>query len=190
MRLAAEELHEQVQQAQPLRIRNARLCKRVNGYGVFEPFDDHAFLAGRENPVIVYAELENFATKATAQGRHVVRLKQQIVLYNESDGLAVWRVRPTDIVDRSRNRRRDFFVVQIIHLPDKLTVGKYMLKVTITDRVGEEVDEATIPLRILADDSARGGGQSGRSKQSGDSGGATANGDAGDRIIAPPRPGR
>lgn len=152
LRLAAERLHRDLKESRPLNITTARLCTQVNGYGVYEPLSDNTFSVGREHPVIVYTELENFTPERTDGGLHVTRLQQQIVLYNESDGLAVWRVEPTDIVDRSRNRRRDFFVVQIIRLPAKLTVGKYQLKITITDEVGEEVDEEVIPIRITADD--------------------------------------
>ncbi len=148
----AEMLDEQLRADEPLRIRKLELCRKVNGYGIYEPFDRKAFLAGREHPAIVYVELEHFRTKRQSDGKHRVQLKQEIVLYNESDGLAVWRQRPVSIVDESRNERRDFFVVQIIRLSDRLTVGKYLLKVTVTDEIGRSVDEATLPLRIVTDE--------------------------------------
>ncbi len=148
---AAIELHEQVAGWQTLNIRTAKLCTRVKGYGVYEEFDRYAFLAGRVQPAIIYVELDHFDTEAQSNGKFAVRLTSEVVLYNETDGLPVWRQSPVAIVDESANRRRDFFVVQIIKLPDRLTVGKYRLKVTITDEVGREVDEATIPLQIVAD---------------------------------------
>jgi hypothetical protein len=148
----AEMLDEQLRADEPLRIRKLELCRKVNGYGIYEPFERKAFLAGREHPAIVYVELEHFRTKRQSDGKHRVQLKQEIVLYNESDGLAVWRQRPVSIVDESRNERRDFFVVQIIRLSDRLTVGKYLLKVTVTDEIGRSVDEATLPLRIVTDE--------------------------------------
>jgi len=148
----AEMLGEQLRADEPLRIRKLKLCRKVNGYGIYEPFERKAFLAGREHPAIVYVELEHFRTKRQSDGKHRVQLKQEIVLYNESDGLAVWRQRPVSIVDESRNERRDFFVVQIIRLSDRLTVGKYLLKVTVTDEIGRSVDEATLPLRIVTDE--------------------------------------
>jgi hypothetical protein len=148
---AAIELHEQVAGWQPLTIRTAKLCTRVKGYGVYEEFDRYAFMAGQSQPAIIYVELDHFDTEAQPNGNFAVRLTSEVVLYNETDGLPVWRQAPVAIVDESANRRRDFFVVQIIKLPDRLTVGKYRLKVTITDEVGREVDEATISLQIVAD---------------------------------------
>lgn len=148
---AAVELADQTRGEMPLTIRNVKLCKRVKGFGVYETFERNVFLARRESPVIVYAELDHFDHRTEADGRYAVELTQEIVLYNESDGLPVWRQKPTRIIDRSYNIRRDFFVVQVVRLSPRLTVGKYRLKVTITDEIGRTIDEASVPLRIVAD---------------------------------------
>jgi len=147
----AEELADAVDQRKPLTIRNLKLCKKVNGFGVYETFNKNTFLAGQSHPMIIYAELDHFRADVGANGKNRVRLTQEVVLYNDSDGLPVWRQRPVAITDESYNLREDFFVVQVIKLSDRLTVGKYQLKVTITDEVGRSVDEATIPLQIVAD---------------------------------------
>lgn len=152
--LAAEELLEQLAAERHLSIRTAKLCTRVNGYGIYDEFESTRFVAGRERPAIVYIELDDYETERDGDGQHVVRLRQEIVLYNASDGLAVWRVNPTEIVDRSRNQRRDFFLVQVVRLPATLNVGRYLLKVTITDEVGQAVDEKTIPIEFVADTNA------------------------------------
>ncbi|GIW76513.1 MAG: hypothetical protein KatS3mg104_1576 [Phycisphaerae bacterium] len=39
----------------------------------------------------------------------------------------------TPTTDLCRNRRRDFFIARIITLPANLTLGRYVLKVSITD---------------------------------------------------------
>lgn len=136
---------------QPVHIRTAQLCKKVSGYGVYDPFESSSFLAGREQPLIVYVELDHFRSVKDAQGQQQVKLSQEIVLYNEADGLAVWRQPTTEILDQSRNRRRDFFVVQLVRLPARLSVGKYGLKIRITDLQGSSLDETTLPLQIVAD---------------------------------------
>jgi hypothetical protein len=158
LRRAASELADQLDEQQPLTIRNLKLCKRVKGFGVYQTFERNVFLARREHPVIVYAELDHFGHRTESDGRHAVELTQEIVLYNESDGLPVWRQKPTRIVDRSYNIREDFFVVQVVRLSPRLTVGKYRLKVTITDEVGQTIDEASMPIRIVADAQADGTG--------------------------------
>ena len=153
----AEELLAKIGGEKRLSIRGAKLCTKVNGYGVYSVFESNSFLAGKEQPMIVYAELDHFSS-ATEDEQQVVRLTQQITLYNDVDGLAVWKVKPTQIVDRSRNKRRDFFVVQIVNLPSRLTVGKYQFKLQITDEVGQAVDEVAIPIQIVADNELAGVG--------------------------------
>ena len=143
----------------PIRIKKIDLCQRVRGYGVYEPFESHVFLAGRVQPMIIYAELKHFHCQKTDEERYQVKLTQEVVLYNESDGLAVWRQPTVDIVDESRNRRHDFFVVQMVRLPARLTVGKYRLKVRMTDRYNGSLDESTIPIQIVADQSLVSGHQ-------------------------------
>lgn len=137
---------------QPVRIRTVHLARRVSGYGVYEPFESQTFLAGREQKAIVYVELDHFRPSETDNGFEV-RLRQEVTLYNESDGLAVWRSEPVEIVDESRNRRRDFFLVQLVTLPQRMTVGKFRLKVSITDLHGGSVDETSLPVEYVADQS-------------------------------------
>lgn len=135
----------------PIRIREAKLCRQVSGYGVYEAFDGSTFLAGREQPMIVYVELDDFRSLNRGDGQHEVKLQQEVVLYNAADGLAVWREQPVEMVDHSQNRRRDFFAVRLVKLPPRLNVGKYKLKVRITDLNGGSVDETTLPIDIVAD---------------------------------------
>lgn len=136
----------------PLRIRSVRLCQRVRGFGNYDEVDAAKLLAGREHRMIVYVELDNYRSVDHADG-YEVKLAQELELFNESDGLAVWRQEPVQIVDHCRNIRRDFFVVQLIKLPARLSVGKYRLKVRVTDQHGGSVDETTMPIAVVADQS-------------------------------------
>ena len=100
---------------------------------------------------IVYVEVEDFVAAPTDDDKREVRLTQELILYKESDGLAVWRHEPTQIVDVSRNRRRDFYVVQMIALPARLGEGRYRLKVRLTDQHGDSIDETTLSVQVVAD---------------------------------------
>jgi hypothetical protein len=134
-----------------LKIRTALLCRRVRGYGAYDAFESNTFLAGRDQKVIVYVELDQFRSAKNVQGMFQVKLSQDVRLYNQADGLKVWAQPPVDIIDESHNERRDFFVVQLVQLPAQLGVGKYVLKVRVQDRQANTVDEATVPLNIVAD---------------------------------------
>jgi hypothetical protein len=50
----------------------------------------------------------------------------------------------------ARNRRHDFFVVKKTKFPPNITIGRYLLKVTIVDQQASRVAEATIPVVFVA----------------------------------------
>ncbi|MGB1126264.1 MAG: hypothetical protein ACPG4Q_13740 [Phycisphaeraceae bacterium] len=138
--------------AQPLTIETLKLCREVSGYGVFEPFATTRFLAGRENPVVVYAEIENFKHVPREDGEYEVRLEQTIELFDAAGQAVVWRSGPESMVDVSRNKRRDFFVVKRVDLPQRLPAGGYRLKVRIADKHSGSICEQTMhDIQIVAD---------------------------------------
>ena len=140
---------------QPLKIINLQLCRRVRSFGVYEPFADTVFQAGRAHRAIVYVEVDHFrssnATSASGQSVFQVKLQQEISIINQADGLEVWKSAPANIVDESRQQRRDFFVVQMIDIPANLGVGRYQLRARLTDTQAQTVDEAVLPLTLVAD---------------------------------------
>lgn len=150
------------------------LCSRVESFGRYTPFTGNRFLAGRTNPAIVYAEVENFTQRPVTEAdgasgtahrnadpdELAVELTIRAELFHD-DGSRQWRSAEAAVRDIARTRRRDFFLVQRIDLPANLSVGKYNLKVTVRDRLGgDAVVETTIPITIVADPGLLGGGPS------------------------------
>jgi hypothetical protein len=127
-----------------------KLCTSVRGFGVYEPFSKDVFLAGRANKLIVYLELDNYTSQTGADGQHVVRLSQELELYDDG-GLVVWRHTPVAIRDEARRQRRDFFTCQLVELPARLTVGKFYLKARVIDEATGHRAERSIPLEVVAD---------------------------------------
>ena len=145
-----------------LRITDLALCLRVNGFGKYEAFNSPVFLAGRDQPIIIYTELEGFGYREAGEGdpqrrqgdRWAVEVSQELTLYHEPSGdLQAWRRGKRRLVDTSRRQRRDFYLVDQIDLPRTLTVGAYLLKVRVTDEVRGTVTERTVPISIVADPS-------------------------------------
>lgn len=143
-----------------LSIPGAALCDRVEGYGIYRELarsgGRHKFLAGRVNKAIVYVELDGFAFRPDSQDGapgHAIELTQDISLYAKG-GVLAWRRPAQDITDFSRNRRRDFYVVQVIELPATLSVGAYELKISVRDRISGSVAERIVGLDVVADASA------------------------------------
>lgn len=149
------------------------LCSRVESFGRYTPFASNRFLAGRTNPAIVYAEVENFTQRPVAEiadagtthrpadsDELAVELTIRAELFHD-DGSRQWRSAEALVRDTARTRRRDFFLVQRIDLPANLSVGKYNLKVAVRDRLaGDALVETTIPITIVADPGLLGGGVS------------------------------
>jgi len=131
-----------------LTLPNAVLCNRVDGYGVYEPMSPR-FAAGKKNPVIVYCEVENFASQINDKKQWETRLANEAILYTET-GMVAWTDKSKSIVDTSRNRRHDFFIVKKTELP-VLPLGRYILKISVTDQQSNRVAETTIPITIGAE---------------------------------------
>lgn len=151
---AADALQKSADEASvglPLRITDARLCTRVNGFGDYVELGVNAFLAGRPSPVIVYTQVDRFASRASAGGRQTVELSQELNIYHDADGAHCWKRPAQTISESTRSKRRDFYLTNAIELPPTLTIGKYRLKVTMRDLTGGAVAETTIPFSIVAD---------------------------------------
>jgi hypothetical protein len=153
-----------------LALGEVAICQRVDGFGRFTPLASNAFFAGKPAAMILYTEIENFSQKPSmetpgaaaggAGAQWSVELGQTVRLYYEVDGSEQLVIPETVVRDASRSKRHDFFLVQRIDLPRTLTVGNYVLKVTVRDAGGGAgggaVAERIVPIRIVADASAVG----------------------------------
>lgn len=139
------ELSERLRAAANLRVLTAALCTRVDGFGIYEPADNR-FPAGRESRVILYCEIENFASQLNAKNLWETRLTLETTLY-DSRGTRVAFEERRPVVDLSRNRRRDFFARGIIRIP-ALPAGQYALTVTVTDTQANRIAETRVPVEV------------------------------------------
>ncbi|MHC4210754.1 MAG: hypothetical protein ACYSWT_13695 [Planctomycetota bacterium] len=155
-------LHRQLARQPQLVVAQASLCTRVGGFGDYDEFPRnsegrYAFLAHNGQQAVVYVEIEDFSSEPNEQGQWVTQLSQQLVVISERDGIPVWREDWQAGVDLSRKRREDFFIVQVVTLPERLSVGRYNLKIRIRDdRSGAEAETA-IDFEMVADPRMAGG---------------------------------
>jgi hypothetical protein len=131
-----------------LTIPTMALCRRVSGFGTYDPMDAR-FVAGNKVDAIVYCEVGNVSSTQNQDGVWESRLTQEAVLYTEG-GQRVWSNPARAIVDKSRNRRHDFCVAQMITLPANLSINRYILKVTVKDEQAKRLAEAAMPIQIVA----------------------------------------
>ncbi len=144
---------DELDRASGIRVARALLCTRVDGFGKYEPFGSNEFVAGSNHEVIVYVEVDRFGhrelTGTDGQPRFEVEMSQRLELYHVADDLNTWN-RAAE-VDRSvsRNRVRDYYLINKISLPANLGVGRYHLKVVMRDLVEGKVGEMIIPIRMV-----------------------------------------
>jgi len=143
------ELADRLRAQADLIIPTVSLCTKVDGFGVYEPVEPARFTAMKEHPIIVYCEVANFASHQNDKKMWETKLSQEVVLYTET-GLPVWQDKTEVIPDLARNRRQDFFVVKKTKFPPNITIGRYLLKVTIVDQQASRVAEATMPVVFVA----------------------------------------
>jgi hypothetical protein len=143
-----DRLHQQAELAIPV----IALCTRVESFAVYTAVPTCRFPAGADNEVIVYCEVANFSSAQNNDKLWETRLKQEMTLYTDS-GMAVWPEKSDEelFVDAAHSRRHDFFIARKVHLPEALTIGRYVLKVTITDPQSSRIAEATTPIDIIAE---------------------------------------
>lgn len=147
----------------PIEIDTFALCRRVEGFGLYEEIDrkrsekekTYMLYTAQPRRFGIYMQLNHFKSILEADNMLTVRLRQTVTLYTE-DGLEVWRQKPAEVVDKSRTERRDFFTTQIVQLPRDVGVGKYLLKVSVTDHANDTIAEHTVPIHIVADRSVVG----------------------------------
>lgn len=163
--LVPDEVNEKINKTlgKPIQIESLALCRRVEGFGLYEEIDKkqatkektYVLYATQRRRFGIYMQLNHFKSILEADNLLTVRLQQKVTLYTE-DGLPVWKQKPAEVVDKSRTERRDFFTTQIVELPRDVGVGKYLLKVSVTDHANDTIAEYTVPVHIVADRSVVG----------------------------------
>lgn len=147
------ELSDRLRSRAELAIPTVALCTSVKSFGVYDELPSQRFVAGSPtNDALVYCEVANFTSTLNDKKMWETRLRQEMVLYTET-GLEVWpeNSNATLFVDQARNRRHDFFLARRIHLPPALTIGRYVLKVRLTDEQSNRVAEASLPIEMVAE---------------------------------------
>jgi hypothetical protein len=144
---AVDALRSAVAEGAPLTIPTVALCRKVLTYGVFEPMEPEALVAGRVLQTIIYVELGHFHSQRADDGVYRTRLRTELEIFTP-DGRSVWRHDEPEIVDECRRRRSDFFIAQRVSLPPTLSAGDYVLKVRVEDLLSSRIAEGSTPMTL------------------------------------------
>ncbi len=130
----------------PLVVRNLAFCTRVHSYGCVETFQSNKFTP--EQRVLLYAEVDNFASESTARGHHTSLRSSYQIFDARGQRIADEELASTE--ELCQNRRHDFFVVYDFHLPKQIFPGKHTLRLTIEDLKGKKIGDSAIDFEIVS----------------------------------------
>ena len=124
-----------------LAIPTIALCSRVRAFGAYEVLPEGSLTPYNQKQGIVYFEVQNFSSVATADGQYRTLLSSRLEVMTP-DGRVLWEHEVREIEDIARRRREDFFIAQRITLPTTLSSGSYVLKVTVEDLLADKAAQA------------------------------------------------
>jgi hypothetical protein len=132
-------------EASTLTVKNLAFCTEVSSYGVYVKFKKDEFKANE--PLILYAEVENFKSDDTAKGFHTaLRSSYQII---DAQGR---RVAENDLAlteEYCQNQRRDYFLRYFLSVPERIYAGKYTLQLTIVDTLSQKIGQSSIEFTVV-----------------------------------------
>ena len=128
-----------------LAVTTVAVCRRVDGFGRYDPILPAYIPIGRQ--VIVYCEVDNFEPRPMPSNQWETRLTQQVSL-DGPDGSVAWSDTPRAVTDVCRSKRSDFFAYERLVLPPSVSAGQYTLRVTVTDRNANKVGESSMPVSV------------------------------------------
>jgi hypothetical protein len=129
---------ERLQETAKLELRNVSFCHKINSYGSYESFPRNEFSPGQ--PVLVYAEVNNFKSEPASNGQFRTILRSAIEIYRAgSDGELLERIpfQPTE--DLCHNHRRDYFHSYEFTIPPRIGIGPHVMKLTVEDQLSQKI---------------------------------------------------
>jgi len=127
-----------------LSLKNFAFCKKVYGYGAYEPINNPMFSPGQQ--VTLYLEVKNYHSESTQQG-YTTKLGASYELRND-EGERVANGEFPIVEDCCQSRRRDFHIQYGLVLPKTARAGKYHLKLLMKDRQSDKMGSASLALEI------------------------------------------
>lgn len=145
---AVEELRGLVRARADLSVPRVALCKAIDGFGRYTPFESTDFAAGKPNKVLLYVEVDNFSSEKTASGQFRVLLSMRQSLLTKA-GQEVWSDKQENIEDLARQKRRDFYLTAMYVIPKTLNPGEYVFKVEIEDVLAGKINSNSVAFKLV-----------------------------------------
>jgi hypothetical protein len=120
----------------PLVVEKARFCRHISTFGVYDPLPPAPRFQGGVNGrpgerVQVYVQVRNFLSRK--KGEHYETTLASTLELLDPSREVVARMDFPACIDRSRSRRRDYFINFRFHIPPRLPSGSYTLRIQVRD---------------------------------------------------------
>ncbi|MCA9018458.1 MAG: hypothetical protein KDA77_24265, partial [Planctomycetaceae bacterium] len=123
----------------------AAFCSRIQSFGTFETFPTTDFNSGQ--PVLVYAEIDNFRTERSKEGTYDSRFSAQIDILRNDDPGPVESIPVEGIIDQSTSPRTDYYHSYELTIP-QLAPGRYTLQLTVRDEIARQEATSILPFHV------------------------------------------
>ena len=131
-----------------LSLRNVGFCHEIQSFGSVDAFDRDEFTPGQ--PVLVYAEVDNFRSEQTLEGRFRTVLRSSIDIRRAGSGELVESIdlNPDELVDLCDSHRRDYFLSFDLQIPQGIGFGPHVLTLRVEDRNSGQKADAEIRFTV------------------------------------------
>ncbi|MCA9085670.1 MAG: hypothetical protein KDA81_16530 [Planctomycetaceae bacterium] len=130
-----------------LRLRRVDLCSRILSFGRIEPFPSNDFDPGQ--PVLLYAEVDNFASEITPNGNHRTSFDAQIqILHEDGPADVIETINLAEIDDEASSERLDYFLSFELTIPSHLGTGTYRIRLRVRDRISGRTTEEFVTFQV------------------------------------------
>ena len=131
-----------------LTLRNVNFCHRVDSFGNAVRFDRDEFTP--DQPVLIYAEVENFTSEQTLEGRYRTVLRSKVEIF-KAGGDQLIETLPLDqpiTVDLCDRHRQDYFQIYDLKIPSRIGLGPHVMKLTVEDTQGNQIAETRLNFTV------------------------------------------
>ncbi|RLS57076.1 MAG: hypothetical protein DWH91_05240 [Planctomycetota bacterium] len=148
--LTSEQFQNALRHLQPqakLQLHGLTFCQQIDGWGQYQPFERDEFEPGQ--PVLLYAEVQNFSSEMTPEGLFRTRIISQIEIVRLGAEPQVFdQEHLGEAEDLCRARRTDYCSSYRIELPTNLTPGQYELRLQVEDFLTQRTTHQSVGFRV------------------------------------------
>ncbi|NNJ25083.1 hypothetical protein [Alienimonas chondri] len=144
LRVAALKLSEKAN----LSLKDVNFCHRVDSFGNVQTFERDEFTPNE--PVLIYAAVENFTSERTLEGRFRTVLRSKVEIFR-AGGTELVETLPLDkpmTEDLCDNHRQDYFLIYELKIPARIGLGPHVLKLTVEDTLGNATAETELNFTV------------------------------------------